>query len=84
MKSFYPSYIRAYKKSAQDAFENGGFYQTISQFALIITTKANELSKRAALNPRIDKKKLATEMLYIGEIYVLKYDGMIRQSMRTK
>lgn len=83
MKSFYPSYIRAFKNFAQSSFDNGSCFQTMSQFAVLIRDQASELIKRAALNLPNDLTKLEKEMIHIVNVYVHKYADMERKSRKA-
>ena len=84
MKSFYPSYIRAFVKYSQDAFSNRVFFKTITPFALVISDKANQLVRRAALNPDIDLPKLQNEIFELGSEYIHQFAGMLRMKNRME
>ena len=78
MKSFFPSYVRAFVKYAQAALDHRNFIRTLSRFAIIINIKANELIKRAGLNPRINTTKLRKEILAQAREFIRKFAELTR------
>ena len=79
MQSLYPSYVRAFEKCSQAALENRAFFKTITPFALIISEKANELIRRASLNPQIDLPKLQKEIFELGSEYIHQFADIVRK-----
>ena len=78
MQSFYLSYVRAFVKCCQAAFDNKENFKTITPFALIISDKANELIRRAALNSEIDLPRLQKEIFELGSGYIHQFADIVR------
>jgi len=83
VQPLYLSYVRAFVKSSRAALDNRSSFKTITPFALIISDKANELVKRAALNSDLDLAKLQKEIFQLGSQYIHQLAHMIRMNDRT-
>jgi len=78
VKSFLLSYVRAFVKYAQAALDHRHFIKTLSRFAIIINIKANELIKRAKLNPRINVTRLRKEILEQAKEFIRRFAELTR------
>ena len=72
MHSFYKSYIRAFDKYADAALESKQLL-TITQFALMINLKANQLLQRATLNELVELPLLQKALFEGGRDYIHKF-----------
>ncbi len=64
--------MRAFTRFADDALKTYRVNKDMLGFATALNEKANELIKRAALNPRVDHIGLQKELFETGRDYIRK------------
>lgn len=79
MKTFYKSYLRAFQKYDQSLLNEVPVIETITQYALVLNVKANQLLRRASLNEIINLAGFQKELFETGRDYVQKFSILLRK-----
>ena len=80
VSSFYQSYVRAFGKYAEATLNKSKYYKDLATFAYNLSNMATKLLVRAALNTKVNLRKLQKEINEIGSSYIRRFADKFRDT----